>query len=728
MKKTITVRLMLVACASAYPGFSQEQRPAQEFVAVGSFLNETADCLARAELNLSVNPQQIRLGESGTISWDVTISDACGLVRIEVDGQVVQDSGTKTISPALSRNVTLTVSQNISGKWQTRTRTAAIDVVQTPVPCIGLDNGNQLTAADVQLFDERWMKPEDRAGRLGGWASGLKDRQGWNVWGVGDEAIAMVRMYELTHGRMLEPTNGRKYLDDLRDINEQVLRFRNDQHPGDDFPNGDNPRCVHCQPPAEGRVQGFVDRERGALAAGWSSATHWDWVNDGGLDPVDAVTSGLYAYGLAAFARIVSEDPSLQTQYGPDAARYGPDAVKYANEALKTMWTFMSGFNSWLAWNVVPEGTFMRPAVFPTTEQCQQAHDFSYEHALEFAGVNGAKPDDVLRLIDNALSQSCLRAGSYAGKPEAHNQSGMLISMMIELWRALDSDFYRSAETRSGDSELAHGVIPLVVVLHQRFFADNLHIRSSSRGENYWWNYNDGVPDPHIEDGHSHLDMFNLDVLRRGFLRLNAAVAGTGEAIALDDAMLQRFANTFLDEIARPDEIDGGGDFRFDVNGRSNLDVNLPSDASNSFCDGWVYLASVNPEIYRLCRQVTLRIKPPDPAHLPVCTLQGSSDPHSQPYLTINNHAALLSAKQFAPAMVTVPNVLGMQQNEAIAAMKSTGLLPGQMTRDDRCIDVGGTVLLQNPSAGPQSISPGETFELTISSGRDRSGKPCTLK
>ena len=78
--------------------------------------------------------------------------------------------------------------------------------------------------------------------------------------------------------------------------------------------------------------------------------------------------------------------------------------------------------------------------------------------------------------------------------------------------------------------------------------------------------------------------------------------ASSGEPIVLNDVMLQRFANTFLEEIARPDEINRGGDFRFDLDGRSNPDVKLPSDASNSFCDGWVYLASVKPEIYRLCR------------------------------------------------------------------------------------------------------------------------------
>ena len=577
------------------------------------------------------------------------------------------------------------------------------------VPCAVLDNGNQLTAADIQLFDERWMKDADRNARLGDWASGLKDRQGWIVWGVGDDAIAMVRMFELTHNR--------KYLDHLVAINKLVLKFRNDHHQGDDFPNKDNPRCIDCRPQL--RPWGFPDKERGNVEPAWNGGTHWEWVADGGLTPAIPVLSGLYAYGVAAFARIVAEDASLQ-------ADYGADAVMFANEALKTMWAFVPGFDSSQAGTFL-EGTLNRPAVFPTAAQCKQTHDLSYAHALKFAGVDGSRPNDVLKNVDENTNQNCLRAGRYAGRPEAYNESGTLISMMIELWRALDSDFYRHSQDRAQDSDLARGLIPLLVARQQRFFVNRLEIRSGAFGERYKWNYNDGIPDPHTEDGHSHLDMFNLDVLRRSFPRLNAVAAIPGEPIALDDVMLRRFANTFLDEIGRPDEIDRGGDFRFDLDGRSNTDVDKPSDASNSFCDGWVYLASVNPTIYRLCRQVTLRIHAPDP-NFPVCTLQGSSTPHSQPYLTINNHAALLATKQFAPALVNVPNVLGMQQQEAIAAMKATGLLPGQITSDDRCIEIRGTVLSQNPSAGQQFTAPGETFALAISSGRDRSRKPCRFK
>src|SRR4029079_1337635 len=100
-----------------------------------------------------------------------------------------------------------------------------------------------------------------------------------------------------------------------------------DNHPGDDFPNGDNPICINCRQP-------LVDRERGGVKAAWGSGIiYTDYVSDGGLTPVDAVTSGVYAYGLAAFARLVAEDASLQ-------ADYGADAVRFANAALQTMFVF----------------------------------------------------------------------------------------------------------------------------------------------------------------------------------------------------------------------------------------------------------------------------------------------------------------------------------------------------------------------------------------------------
>jgi hypothetical protein len=54
----------------------------------------------------------------------------------------------------------------------------------------------------------------------------------------------------------------------------------------------------------------------------------------------------------------------------------------------------------------------------------------------------------------------------------------------------------------------------------------------------------------------SNPDLFYVDVLRRSLDRLNARVAPVGEPIPLDDTVMRRFANTFLQQIARPGEID----------------------------------------------------------------------------------------------------------------------------------------------------------------------------
>jgi alpha-tubulin suppressor-like RCC1 family protein len=80
------------------------------------------------------------------------------------------------------------------------------------------------------------------------------------------------------------------------------------------------------------------------------------------------------------------------------------------------------------------------------------------------------------------------------------------------------------------------------------------------------------------------------------------------------------------------------------------------------------------------------------------------------------------------PQIVTVPNVLGLQKEDAIAAMESVGLVLGGISLDIGCIDVRGTVLIQYPSAGPFALVPGASFRLTVSSGHDSRGKPCTFE
>ena len=200
---------------------------------------------------------------------------------------------------------------------------------------------------------------------------------------------------------------------------------------------------------------------------------------------------------------------------------------------------------------------------------------------------------------------------------------------LIELWRALDSPYYRSSAPQTNYVELTRALIPLLVSRFQRFFVDHLitGVDEVTGSPLFYWNYSDGGPSTHAEDvGHGALDMRYLDVLRRNFDRLNAAVAPR-EPIALDNWYLTRFANTFLWGIAQHQGIPwgtpGSTDFAHDVYG------NNPGPGNNTECDGWVSLAVVDASVYSICREVSLRLID-----------------NGQPYLTIGNHSALLMNKR----------------------------------------------------------------------------------
>ena len=166
-------------------------------------------------------------------------------------------------------------------------------IAASPPPIVTISPGSQVTAQDIAQFDARWMSAADCAKRLDDHKYGLKNRQVMFAWGVFDDASAMVRMFELTH----DP----RYLDYLRAVNRLALMFRDDQHPGDDFPprpefppgsDGDNPVCINCRPPL------LVDRVRGKVVPAWGSGIlSSDFVINGGLNPVLLDISGVYVYG-----------------------------------------------------------------------------------------------------------------------------------------------------------------------------------------------------------------------------------------------------------------------------------------------------------------------------------------------------------------------------------------------------------------------------------------------
>jgi hypothetical protein len=189
------------------------------------------------------------------------------------------------------------------------------------------------------------------------------------------------------------------------------------------------------------------------------------------------------------------------------------------------------------------------------------------------------------------------------------------------------------------NADFARSLIPTLAARHQRYFANRLSIQNdAAQGERYTWNYNDDVPNPGVEDAaHGDLDMQCVAVLQPALARLNARLAPS-DSVPLDTGMLRRFANSFLEQIARPAEIDAGGHLRADLNGRTAADRKGSADYYDYVCDGWINLAIVDATVYRICRDVSARQVAPPP-----------DDPTNfQRYLGISVHAAILANKGYS--------------------------------------------------------------------------------
>ena len=113
-------------------------------------------------------------------------------------------------------------------------------------------------------------------------------------------------MYDLTHNRI--------YLDHLRDLSRVVLSFRDDRR-------GEQPRAV--------------DAFLGQVMPAWDQRG----VACGSLHHASLDAAGIYSYPIAAFARIVSENPELHVDYGADA-------VAFANAVLQTVAAFSNELRS----------------------------------------------------------------------------------------------------------------------------------------------------------------------------------------------------------------------------------------------------------------------------------------------------------------------------------------------------------------------------------------------
>jgi hypothetical protein len=491
----------------------------------------------------------------------------------------------------------------------------------TPTSLVTVSEGTTITSNDIAQFDAVWMSDACRQQTHGLLWNALSYRYIAGVWGPAERMSVLGRMYELTHQQ--------RYLAELRESIELTLSYRDDRYPG----NPDKQGCPICDPTPIDQLRG-----KGPLP-GWGGFG----IGTGGKNTIDEDASSLYGYPIAAFARIVAEDPSLQ-------AAYGSDAVRYANAAMQTAWMIMpqvqyrQAGSFWWGYLTSIDVREKPPGCRSTDAGCTPAkltdQDCAREYDVETKGITD--PVSLNRFRQQKINCENLIRGGAATM--AHNENGLFMMMLIELWRALDSNFYRSSPDRANDAEPTRALIPLVVSRYQRFLADHLRSDSDSKGTRFYWNYLDltGFAQ-HAEDtGHGAYDMLYIELLRRNLDRLNAQAAPRGEPIALDQTYLRRFANTFLQKIA------AGADFAFDVTGAlASGDSWKTQEAVNQTCNGWANLAIADASVYRICKEISLRVVD-----------------RVQPYLTIGNHLALLSNKQFSRQVshIDLTSVPGLAQ------------------------------------------------------------------
>jgi hypothetical protein len=486
---------------------------------------------------------------------------------------------------------------------------------------IKVSPAREVTADEVTEFNEKWMQPWATNAALRTAASRLFNKDSSGTTEVGERMAAMVRMFDLTH----DP----RYLDHLFDLIEIVLRYR------DDRPFGNGPKVTD------------EIRNKVGLAA-WGGGL----LDNYGLHSVQEWTSSLYAYPIAAFARILAEDPAVRARYqcniivstGPDAvvepqavhlARCA-DPIVYANRVLETVEVFLPQIHEQRVGNDT-EAMLTAPEDYrsrPTAEDCNAAVALAMKN----------DPDRKDRWTQEY--KDCLKIRDSVGKQGPHNLNLAYSKVLIELSRVLANPFYLQSPARAPNADQMRASFFALMPRQQRYFVDHLNPQSLKDDFDpckvrFCWYYMEPNAEAdclrlmldgylclsfHVEDtDHGSMDMTYLGPFLRDIDRLRAGASGVGEQFSLGPSQLQGFATAFADTIASntPD-----GNFKSDLGGRQE---GAPDDADN-LCDGWLELARVNSTVWVLCRAMSVR------------NVAGQ-----QPYLRIGNHSVLLATKQFLP-------------------------------------------------------------------------------
>ncbi|HHQ48617.1 MAG TPA: hypothetical protein ENK19_07005 [Acidobacteria bacterium] len=184
---------------------------------------------------------------------------------------------------------TCTMTDTTTGNAGTVNAITALNLATGPGPTIRRPSGRALPCSLPDLADDvAWflgqhqdLKKDYFVGRFGvdNHPSG---------WDTGAYLRAYIDMYEASHDVRI-----------LRDLDELLTIVAD----GNDI------------------LTGRIDDRTGTVLPGWGTR-EYDYGPHGGERYSDMLTNALYAYPLAAFARIVNEDPRLTQEFGADAERY----------------------------------------------------------------------------------------------------------------------------------------------------------------------------------------------------------------------------------------------------------------------------------------------------------------------------------------------------------------------------------------------------------------------
>jgi hypothetical protein len=603
-----------------------------------------------------------------TLTWSVDRKSCLGPLTITIERRTTQPGPPGGIGVPLSGqmpfgDVTTTTTFVLQAEHRDLA-SATVTVIGDP-GFITVSSGKQITADDITKFNQQWMQPWQTSKDLYTAQQTLSQLDSSGTTGNGERMAAMVRMYDLTHDT--------PYLDHLFDLVQIVLKYR------DDRPLDGGPKVTD------------EIRNKVGLAA-WGGGL----LDNYGLHSVLEWTSSLYAYPIAAFARILAEDPVVRARYECNIITFpglqpvvglkavlAPQAVAGLQAVAKPQAAIPATqaapeLKAAVGLQVATPATQAVPGLQAATAGLQEVHIprcadpiFYANRVLETVEVflpqiheqsvaNGVEamltaPEEyksrptkedcaAAQTLANKVEpgskdrwtheyNDCLKDQDSAGKPMPHNLNLAFSKVLIELSRFLANPFYLQSPARAGNAEQMRDFFFVLMPRQQRYFVDHLNPESLKE-----------LHPPCIahfcwwySEPVSHVedtDHGSMDMTYLGpFLR---------------DIHRLRAAAANVGELYSigPKQLEG---FALTFTGwiaqntnvmggnfRSDVagrqDKNKPRDDADNLCDGWLELTQADAKVWDLCHEMSLR------------NVGGQ-----QPYLRIGNHSVLLATKQFLP-------------------------------------------------------------------------------